>query len=246
MPGPPKGSGILLLVMRSVLFLLLAILWSASLKGQEPTALSSDSTWSEFSSVNPTAGVILDVVTVPYFTLGTEREIGHHVEWQNASGNLPLQNASDALERRFASVDIRSRSLNDVQSDISIRGSTFDQVLILVNGIPYSDPQTGHHSMNLPVPLEAISSIEVLPSGGSYRYGPFAFAGVVNLTTHPAVSKIGYAHAGIGQFGYQRGAAGLYLGQVASTHVRMDMDYKAADGAIVNTDFSQLQTYIRS
>jgi len=236
--------------MRNFLFLLVPALWSLPLLAQEPAPTAVDSTWSESSFIDVAIGlkadVVLDVVTVPSFTLGSEREIGHQVEWQNATGNLPLQNASDALERRFASVDIRSRSLNDVQSDISIRGSTFDQVLILVNGIPYSDPQTGHHSMNLPVPMEAISSIQVLPSGGSYRYGPFAFAGVVNLTTHPAGSKNGYAHAGLGQFGYQRGAAGLYLGQVAGTSLRMDMDYKAADGAFVNTDFSQMQTYVRT
>ncbi|MDG1253361.1 MAG: TonB-dependent receptor plug domain-containing protein [Schleiferiaceae bacterium] len=173
-------------------------------------------------------------------------ELGHKVEHSNKDLRLPSQSTSEVLEQRFSSVDIRSRSLNDVQSDISVRGSTFDQVLILVNGIPYSDPQTGHHSMNLPVPMEAIQAISVLPSGGSYRFGPFAFAGVVDIQTWSPEYKGGYAHAGIGQFGYQRGAAGLYLGQIAGTHVRMDMDYKAADGAINNTDFSQLQAYVRS
>ena len=160
--------------------------------------------------------------------------------------NGTTENASDALEQRFASVDIRSRSLNDVQSDISVRGSTFDQVLILVNGIPYSDPQTGHHSMNLPVPIEAIRNVSVLPSGGSYRFGPFAFAGVVNIETWMPKGRPGYAHAGIGQYGYQRGAAGMYLGSIAGTDIGFDMYYKAADGAFVNTDFSQLQAYLRS
>ena len=174
------------------------------------------------------------------------QERGHAVEARIVPVHAPFQSASEALEGLFSSVDISSRSALDVQSDISVRGSTFDQVLILVNGIPYSDPQTGHHSMNLPVPMEAISSISVLPSGGSYRYGPFAFAGVVNIETLSPESRKGYANAGIGQYGYQRGAAGVYLGQLAGTHIRLDMDYKGADGAILNTDFSQLQTYVRS
>ena len=126
--------------MRNFLFLLVSALWSLPLLAQEPAPTAVDSTWSESSFIDVAIGlkadVVLDVVTVPSFTMGSEREIGHQVEWQNATGNLPLQNVSDALERRFASVDIRSRSLNDVQSDISIRGSTFDQVLIFVNGIP--------------------------------------------------------------------------------------------------------------
>ena len=51
-------------------------------------------------------------------------------------------------------LDLRQRGVHGVQGDISIRGGTFDQVLVLVDGIPLSDPQTGHHLMNIPVPLD--------------------------------------------------------------------------------------------
>ncbi|MDO7647885.1 MAG: Plug domain-containing protein, partial [Schleiferiaceae bacterium] len=65
---------------------------------------------------------------------------------------LAANSVGDALEWMMG-LDVRQRGHADVQSDLSIRGSSFDQVLILVNGVPYSDPQTGHHSMNIPVPL---------------------------------------------------------------------------------------------
>src|SRR5690606_7126956 len=44
--------------------------------------------------------------------------------------------------------DIRRRGGNGVQADISLRGSSFEQVLILVNGVRMNDSQTGHNSMS--------------------------------------------------------------------------------------------------
>jgi len=149
----------------------------------------------------------------------------------------------DALEW-ITGLEIRQRGVADVQSDVSLRGSTFDQVLILVNGVPYSDPQTGHHSMNIPIPMAAVARIEVMSSGGSYRYGPFAFAGVINIITQSG--KDGYAEAGIGQYGYQRGSAGVYLGSYQGIHTRADMQYIAADGQISNRDFTQTHLFVRS
>ena len=66
--------------------------------------------------------------------------------------NMPVQNINELLSH-IAGVDIRQRGVGGVQSDIGIRGSSFDQVLILVDGVRMSDPQTGHHQMNLPCSL---------------------------------------------------------------------------------------------
>lgn len=149
----------------------------------------------------------------------------------------------DALEW-ITGLEIRQRGVADVQSDLSLRGSTFDQVLVLVNGVPYSDPQTGHHSMNIPVPMASVERIEVMSSGGSYRYGPFAFAGVINIITKHGAE--GYAEAGLGQFGYQRGAAGVSLGNTRGLNTRVDLQYIAADGQISNRDFTQTHLLVRS
>ena len=82
-----------------------------------------------------------------------------------------------------AGVDIRQRGPHGVQSDIGIRGGTFDQTLILINGIKMTDPQTGHHSMNIPVDIDNIERIEVLKGPAARIFGQNGFAGAINIIT---------------------------------------------------------------
>ncbi|MDX9696020.1 MAG: TonB-dependent receptor plug domain-containing protein, partial [Bacteroidales bacterium] len=72
---------------------------------------------------------------------------------------LPGNSLNELIERS-SFVDIRQRGTNGIQADISIRGGTFDQNLVLLNGINITDPQTGHHSLNLPIDLNAVQRIE--------------------------------------------------------------------------------------
>ena len=67
--------------------------------------------------------------------------------------NAPVQTIEDLLEYAI-NVDVRQRGGQGVQSDISMRGGTFEQVLVMLNGVKLNDPQTGHHTMNLPVSME--------------------------------------------------------------------------------------------
>ena len=167
--------------------------------------------------------------------------IGHATQTLVLKPLMPAQHAPEVMEANFASLDLRSRGLNDLQSDLSVRGSTFDQVHVVVDCIPFTDPQTGHHSAILPIPIEAIQEIRVLPSGGSYRYGPFAFAGVVELRSLDARSGRGYASASTGAFGYTRAAGGVPLRRTARFGSRLDLSYTASDGALPNTDFATWQ-----
>jgi len=96
--------------------------------------------------------------------------------------SLPYQDVASVLNV-VAGVDLRQRSVLGVQSDASIRGGSFDQILILVDGIRMSDPQTGHHQMNLPVPLASIERIEVIKGPMGRRYGLNALSGVINIIT---------------------------------------------------------------
>ena len=80
--------------------------------------------------------------------------------------NTPATNLQQLLEYQ-AGVDIRTRGPQGIQSDISIRGSHFEQALILVNGVKVSDPQTGHHAFNLPVSLDDILRVEILKGSGA-------------------------------------------------------------------------------
>ncbi len=87
----------------------------------------------------------------------------------------------DGILQYALNVDVRSRSAMGVQADISIRGGHYDQTLILLDGVKINDPQTGHHSMNLPIPITQIERIELLQGGASRVFGPSAFSGVVNI-----------------------------------------------------------------
>lgn len=78
-------------------------------------------------------------------------------------------------------VDIRQRGSNGMQTDISMRGGTFDQVLVLLNGIPISDPQTGHFNLNLPIDVDIIDRIEVLQGPGASVFGANAYSGAINI-----------------------------------------------------------------
>ncbi len=94
----------------------------------------------------------------------------------------PISSITDLL-KNVPGVDLRTRGVDGIQSDIGIRGGSFEQTLILIDGIKLSDPQTGHHNLNLPVPLEAVERIEVLKGQGSRIYGANAFSGAVNIIT---------------------------------------------------------------
>lgn len=95
---------------------------------------------------------------------------------------LPVSSVNELLSY-VAGIDIRQRSPWGGQTDVSINGGTFDQTLVLLDGIRVSDPQTGHLMMNLPVTPEAISRIEILKGAAASAYGVNAINGAINIIT---------------------------------------------------------------
>jgi iron complex outermembrane receptor protein len=112
--------------------------------------------------------------------------------------NLPAQSISEILTY-IPGVDIRQRGPVGVQADIGIRGGTFEQTLVLINGIKLTDPQTGHHSLNVPVNFSNLKRIEVLKGPGARIYGQNAFSGAVNFITSVPENR----YAGIRLYGGQ-------------------------------------------
>lgn len=137
------------------------------------------------------------------------------------------------------SVDLRQRAPQNVQTDVSIRGGTFGQTLVLVDGMRLNDVQTGHHSMNLPLPLEAYDRIEVLKGSGSAFYGSDAVGGVINLITpSPAATEMSY-RAGLGNFGAnQQRAAMAFTGARFSQQLWASRDFSS--GFRENRDYRVL------
>ena len=112
---------------------------------------------------------------------------------------LLLNNPIDLL-RQDASLNLQARGGNGVQTDLSIRGATFEQSLILLNGLRINDPETGHLNLDLPIPFDAIDRIDVLHGSGSTFYGSDALAGAVNLiTSQPTLTSL-TASTGFGNY----------------------------------------------
>lgn len=86
------------------------------------------------------------------------------------------------------SVYIQPRGANGIQSDISIRGASFEQTLFLLDGIRLNDEQSAHYNSDLPIPMDAIQRVEILQGAGSTLYGSDATGGVVNFITRPVTN----------------------------------------------------------
>ena len=149
--------------------------------------------------------------------------------------SAPVQSLQDLLEYSL-NVDVRQRGNYGVQADISIRGGSFDQVLILLNGININDPQTGHHSLNLPVSFDAIERIEILEGPASRIYGPNAFSGAINIITGTSDNSNLKARLSGGENGYyDAGLSGTFISGKLKNFV--SVDHRNSDGYIKNTDF---------
>ena len=120
-----------------------------------------------------------------------------------APRDLPIgtDSAVDLL-RADPSLNVQARAAEGVQADLSIRGTTFEQSLILVNGLRVNDPETGHLNLDIPVPLDAVTRIDLLHGSGSTFYGSDAIGGAVNLLTgKPPAGLAITARSGAGNYG---------------------------------------------
>jgi len=94
----------------------------------------------------------------------------------------PVRSIEELLQY-VAGVDILQRGPHGVQADISLRGGSFDQTSILLNGINLTSPHTGHYNFDIPVNLSDIERIEIVQGPSSLVYGAGAFAGGINIIT---------------------------------------------------------------
>jgi vitamin B12 transporter len=96
--------------------------------------------------------------------------------------NLPV-NSVDELLRYLPGVEVQMRGPMGAQSDIVLRGGTFQQVLVILDGVRLNDPTTGHFSSYIPIAPAEIDHIEILKGASSAIYGSEAVGGVIHIIT---------------------------------------------------------------
>lgn len=153
--------------------------------------------------------------------------------------HLPVKSLSEILDY-VASADIRQRGTNNVQADISIRGGNFEQSLVMINGVPVNDPQTGHHNLNIPISASLIERIEILNGGDARRYGANAFTGAINIVTKEELTNHFFTSISGGDFEYFSGeiAASLKLNKTQNLIL---LNHQQSQGYRPNTDFLNTQ-----
>ena len=94
----------------------------------------------------------------------------------------PVQSINDLLKMAVG-VDVRQRGPIGAQTDVSIRGGSYEQIAILLNGINICDAQTGHNAFDLPCDISDILRIEVLEGPAGRVYGASSLVGAINIVT---------------------------------------------------------------
>ena len=128
-------------------------------------------------------------------------------------------------------VDVYGRS--GAQADVSIRGSSPEQIVVLVDGVRMTDVQSSHYTLDLAVPLGAVERIEVLRGMGSALYGPDAVGGVIDIVTDRAPSVV---QARTGSFGTVGGSLASSLRRGGAS-LSGAADFDKSDGHRDGTDY---------
>jgi iron complex outermembrane receptor protein len=147
----------------------------------------------------------------------------------------PVESIQDLL-KNVAGLDIRQRGGNGVLAGVSVRGGTFEQTAILLNGANLSNPQTAHYSLDLPVNLSDIERIEIIQGPSSLLYGAGAFSGGINIVTKKNSDTGVFLQTQGGThhlFGAETRAS---LKANASTH-SLSAGYNSSDGYTANSDY---------
>lgn len=92
-----------------------------------------------------------------------------------------IQDVATAL-REIPGVQVTQTGSPGTETDVSIRGSTAAQTLILIDGVPVNDSATGAFDISR-LTTNDLNRIEVVRGAGGALYGSQAIGGVVNLIT---------------------------------------------------------------
>ena len=155
-----------------------------------------------------------------------------------------VSNVADALQQ-IAGIDVRRRGTNGMQADLYIRGGSFDQTLLLIDGFKVDDAQTGHHTMNLALPIEVIERIEIIKGPAARIFGQNAFSGAINIVTKDMPETGVSVRVQGGSYGQLNAAVTAGLSLKESSHI-VHYSKNTSEGYRYNTDFDNQNFVLKS
>lgn len=148
------------------------------------------------------------------------------------------------LLQQVAGVDIRRRGIAGMQADLYIRGGSFDQTLLLIDGIKLDDAQTGHHTLNLALPLEVIERIEIIKGPAARIFGQNAFTGAINIVTKSNLDNTGVVNVQAGSYD-QVNVESTVGTSKENFSLLAHYSHRKADGYRYNTDFENQNVFLK-
>ncbi len=144
-----------------------------------------------------------------------------------------------------SSIDLQQRGPDGIQADLTIRGSTFEQTLVLLNGLRMNDVQTSHHDLDLPIPTDSLERIEVLRGAGSTFYGSDAVGGTINFITAPPAYSEFRLGAALGNFGInEESGSAVFVKEKVDEQLSVARDF--SNGFIPDRDYRSLTLFSNS
>ena len=123
-------------------------------------------------------------------------------------------NSLDELLRFVPGIEVQQRGPQGSQSDLIIRGGTFQQVLVVIDGMRANEPLTGHFNAYIPIHPEEIERIEVIKGAAAAIFGPDAVGGVVHVITKAFTQNFGTKNKSAAA-SLNGGQYGLFNGRIA-------------------------------
>ena len=156
----------------------------------------------------------------------------------------PAMNLAELLQQE-AGIDVRRQGVFGMQSDLYIRGGSFDQTLILIDGIKVEDPQTGHHNLNIALPLELIKQVEIIKGPAARIFGQNAFTGAINIVTKSTTKLKSNAGFQLGSYNQQHAEATV-IKKMSNKSVIGHASVNSSEGYRYNTDFNNQNYFLKS
>ena len=163
--------------------------------------------------------------------------------------NSPASNVSDLLQE-ITGIDVRRRGVGGVQGDLYIRGGGFDQTLLLVDGMKMDDAQTGHHTLNMILPLYLIERIEVIKGPAARIFGQNAFNGAINIVTKDVTGEKKQIDMSLKEISYgsfeQKNISAVTKIITNKTKSLISFSNNTSDGYRHNTDYKRNNYFVKT